>query len=299
MKKNKKKIIIACIIVAAVIAAAAITAVTLNKNKVYSLADAGIENIEDVSLISHRGLNVYAPENTVEAAQKAAEYGYKQVEFDIRLSKDGVWVLMHDEDISRTTNGKGRVSELTYKQLLSFRVDSDSKKDIVVIPSLEEMLAACARLGLEPVIEIKQEGTDFIKDLLNFIGYRSGNCTVITFSREQAEEIAKHLKAGDTSLFDKQVKCYWLVSELNDEVLETAKSDTFIGISFNGNKTENLKQLKKFTDANTDLATWTIDKPDLMNELYSLGIRTFTSNRITPDGVPEETTSEVDENGQR
>lgn len=299
MKKNKKIIILACIIAAAVIAAAAIIAVTVNKSRVKSLADAGIENIDEVSLISHRGLNVFAPENTVEAARKAAEYGYKQVEFDIRLSKDGVWVLMHDEDISRTTDGKGKVSELTYKQLLSCRVDSDNKKDIVVIPSLEEMLAACAELGLEPVIEIKQDGTDFIKDLLNFIGYRSGNCTIITFSREQAEEVAKHLESGETSLFDKQVKCYWLVSELNDEVLEKAKSDSSIGISFNGNKADNLKELKKFTDAKIDLATWTVDKPKLMNKLYSLGIRTFTSNNITPDGVPEETTSEVDENAQR
>ncbi len=299
MKKNKKIIILTCIIAVAVIATAAIIAVTVNKNKVNSLADAGIGSIEDVSLISHRGLNVFAPENTVEAARKAAEFGYAQVEFDIRLSKDGVWVLMHDEDISRTTDGKGKVSELTYKQLLSYRVDSDSKKDIVVIPSLEEMLAACAELNLEPVIEIKQDGTEFIKDLLNFIGYRSGNCTIITFSREQAEEISKYLKSGETSLFDKQVKCYWLVDKLSDEVLEKAKADKFIGISFNGNKSANLKELNKFTDAKIDLATWTIDKPSLMNELYALGIRTFTSNKITPHGIPEETTAEVEENAQR
>ncbi len=295
MKKNKKLIIAVCAVLAVIIAVS-VTATVL-KNRVYTLADAGIENVEDVTLISHRGMNVFAPENTLEAARKAAEFGYTQVEFDIRMSKDGVWVLMHDEDIKRTTDGKGKVSELTYKQLLNYRINSDSD-ELVVIPSLEEMLSLCSQLGLQPVIEIKQSGTDFIRDLLNFIGYRCGDCTIIAFDRAQTEEIAKHIKSGETSLFNAKVEYYWLVSELSDENLETAKSDTSIGVSFNGNKSGSEEEIKKFTDAGIKLATWTIDKPKRLGELYALGVKTITTNRITPHGIPEETTVEVEEDAR-
>ncbi len=295
MKKNKIIIAAVCAVLAAAIAATAISAVL--KNKVYTLKDAGVESTEDLTLISHRGMNVFAPENTLEAVQKAAEFGYKQVEFDIRLSKDGVWVLMHDEDIDRTTDGKGKVSELTYKQLLECRVNS-GKKELVVIPSLDEMLSLCSKLEIHPVIEIKQSGTEFIRDLLNFIGYRCGDCTIITFDRAQAEEISKHIKSGETSLFSATVDYYWLVSELSDEALETAKTDTSVGVSFNGNKSGSEEEIKKFTDAGIKLATWTIDKPKRLGELYSLGVKTITTNRITPHGIPEETTVEVEKNAR-
>lgn len=295
MKKNKIIIAAVCAVLAAAIAATAISAVL--KNKVYTLKDAGVESTEDLTIISHRGMNVFAPENTLEAAQKAAEFGYKQVEFDIRLSKDGVWVLMHDEDIDRTTDGKGKVSELTYKQLLECRVNS-GKKELVVIPSLDEMLSLCSKLEIHPVIEIKQSGTEFIRDLLNFIGYRCGDCTIITFDRAQAEEISKHIKSGETSLFSATVDYYWLVSELSDEALEAAKADTSVGVSFNGNKSGSEEEIKRFTDAGIKLATWTIDKPKRLGELYSLGVKTITTNRITPHGIPEETTVEVEKNAR-
>ena len=296
MKKNKKIIIIVCAVIA--VAAAISISATVLKNRVYTLADAGIESAEDITLISHRGMNVFAPENTLESARKAAEFGYTQVEFDIRMSKDGVWVLMHDEDIERTTNGKGKVSELTYRQLLEYRVDGADKNELVVIPSLDEMLSLCSQLGLQPVIEIKQDGTEFIKDLLNFIGYRCGDCSIITFDRAQTEEVAKHIKSGETSLFNAKVEYYWLVSELSDENLEVAKADTSVGVSFNGNKSGSEEEIKKFTDAGIKLATWTIDKPKRLGELYSLGVKTITSNRITPHGIPEETTVEVKENAR-
>ncbi len=295
MKKNKKIIIAVCAVLAVAIAVT-ITATVL-KNKVYTLADASIESAEDVTLISHRGMNVFAPENTLESARKAAEFGYTHVEFDIRLSKDGVWVLMHDEDISRTTDGKGKVSELTYRELLNYRVNS-SKKELVVIPSLDEMLSLCSELDIHPVIEIKQSGTEFVRALLNFIGYRCGDCTIITFDRAQAEEIAKHIKSGETSLFNATVEYYWLVDKLSDENLETAKKDTSVGVSFNGNKSGSEEEIKKFTDAGIKLATWTIDKPKRLGEFYSLGVKTITSNRITPHGIPEETTVEVEENAR-
>ncbi len=296
---TKKKIFLAvCILIATAIAAVLIINHFVS-SKVNSLSDAGIQQTDEITLISHRGMNLLAPENSLEAADKAAGYGYTHIEFDIRQTKDGVWVLMHDEDIKRTTDGKGKVSELTYKQIVGCNIDKGCKEyDSVKIPSLDEMLARCGLLGLHPVIEIKQSGTECIEELMNFLGQRTSDCTIIAFDREQVELINKLMKEATTSLTSSRVELYWLTSDLSDETLETAKKDTAIGVSFNGNKAGKPEEIKKFTDAGIKLATWTIDKPARLSELYSLGVTTVTTNRITPDGVFTDLTQEVTTNAR-
>ena len=71
-------------------------------------------------IIAHRGASAYTPENTLMAFQKASELGASMVEFDVMLSKDGVPVVIHDENIKRTTNGRGLVNEFTLKELQTF-----------------------------------------------------------------------------------------------------------------------------------------------------------------------------------
>lgn len=300
---NKKKIIIAviCSIAAVAIAVAAIIIVKLNQKPViYTLADAGLKPTDEITLISHRGMNVFAPENTLEAAEKSAGYKYTHIEFDIRQTKDGVWVLMHDEDIKRTTDGKGKVSELTYKQILEFNIDKNAKDyKLVRVPSLDEMLSRCGMLNLHPVIEIKSSGTHNIEELMNFIGQRTSECTIISFEREQVELIDKLMKEATTALTSAQVELYWLTDDLSDATLETAKSNTGIGVSFNGNKAGTAEEIKKFTDAGIKLAAWTIDTPERLAELYSLGIRTITTNCITPDGIFTDPEQEVTKNERK
>lgn len=294
--RNKKNIIIFVCAAAALIVAATVLIIHFSSPDITSLADAGI-SAENVTLISHRGMNVLAPENSLEAAQETARYGYTHIEFDIRQTKDGVWILMHDEDIDHTTNGKGKVSELTYKQLFEYRIDKSNRKgEKPLIPTLGEMLAQCGKLGLHPVIEIKQNGTDFIEPLINYIGYRTGECTIITFDREQAQMISDLLKSGNTVLSATGAEVYWLTSNLSDETLEKANSDISIGVSFNGNEAGTEEEIKKFTQAGIKLATWTIDKPERLAELHALGISTFTTNSITPNGIIPDSTDEVTEN---
>ncbi|MBO5360940.1 MAG: hypothetical protein J6B25_08900 [Clostridia bacterium] len=283
---NKKRIIIAAVCIAVALAVAIPLLVRhLTGSDITLLSDAGITDAEQVTLISHRGMNVYAPENTLEAADKAAEFGYTHVEFDIRQTKDGVWVLMHDEDIKRTTNGKGKISDLKHKQLFDYRINVNAKtKDNIVIPTLDEMIIRCNGLGLHPVIEIKQDGTEFIESLIRSTGHLTYSCTIISFSREQVEAIHTILSSGNYVLTNSNTDLYWLVSDLSDETLTKAKGNTNIGVSFNGNKAGTAEEIKKFTDSEIELATWTIDEPERLAELYALGIRTFTTNSITPYG---------------
>jgi glycerophosphoryl diester phosphodiesterase len=85
-------------------------------------------------IVAHRGASAYAPENTLAAFERAAELGADGIELDVQLSKDGRLVIIHDFDTARTTNGQGKVSDLTLAELQSFDAGEGQK-----IPTLDEL----------------------------------------------------------------------------------------------------------------------------------------------------------------
>ena len=68
-------------------------------------------------IYGHRGASGYAPENTLEAFRLAMDMGADGFELDVHLSRDGELIVIHDETVDRTTNGTGRVMDLTLAQL--------------------------------------------------------------------------------------------------------------------------------------------------------------------------------------
>ena len=97
-------------------------------------------------VVGHRGLIFQAPENTL-AGFEACMNLRLGLELDIQRTKDGVLVLMHDSEVNRTTNGKGKVSEITLAELQ--KLDAGSWFDIRFkgekVPTLEEFLLRLAR----------------------------------------------------------------------------------------------------------------------------------------------------------
>lgn len=73
--------------------------------------------MENPIIYAHRGASAYAPENTMAAFQKAYEYDADGIELDVKCSRDGEMVVIHDQTLDRTTNGKGFVIEQTAKEL--------------------------------------------------------------------------------------------------------------------------------------------------------------------------------------
>jgi glycerophosphoryl diester phosphodiesterase len=108
--------------------------------------EAFIKNLEDskndqIMVIAHRGISHNAPENSLQAIQNSIEMGVDMVEIDIRVTKDGKLVLMHDQSIDRTTNGKGNVKDWTLEQLKTLNlVDHFGSVTVYKIPTLEEAL---------------------------------------------------------------------------------------------------------------------------------------------------------------
>lgn len=108
-------------------------------------------------IYAHRGSSGDAPENTMSAFQLAIEQGADGIELDVQMSADGRIVVIHDETLDRTTDGKGLVVHHTYEQLTHFNAAAKhpdwSKKEI--IPLLEEVLELLAPTKLELNIELK------------------------------------------------------------------------------------------------------------------------------------------------
>ncbi|HAJ89723.1 MAG TPA: glycerophosphoryl diester phosphodiesterase, partial [Rhodospirillaceae bacterium] len=109
------------------------------------------------TIIGHRGAKAYAPENTLESIHTAADMGCKWVELDVKLTKDMVPIIMHDDDLDRTTNGHGPVAEITYADLCNLEAGSWFSESFsgIKIPPLEEAIEVILARDLGVNLEIK------------------------------------------------------------------------------------------------------------------------------------------------
>jgi glycerophosphoryl diester phosphodiesterase len=98
-----------------------------------------------IIVIAHRGDHTKAPENSLLAIENAINDGADYVELDLRTTKDGQLVLMHDATVDRMTNGTGKVSSLSYDSIRTLKLFNKniSNSDTVQVPSFEEALNAC------------------------------------------------------------------------------------------------------------------------------------------------------------
>lgn len=98
-----------------------------------------------VMVISHRGDWRNYPENSIPAIESVIRMGVDIVEIDLKMTKDSVLVLSHDQTINRMFNGKGRVSDFTYDSLKTFRLKRahNITTDSLHVATLEEALMVC------------------------------------------------------------------------------------------------------------------------------------------------------------
>lgn len=96
---------------------------------------------DQTEISAHRGAHVAVPENTAESIKWAGLLDYGFVEIDIQETKDGQYVLMHDEKIDRTTTGSGKIEDLTLEEIKSYDiVDEDGNETNYKVPTLKGAL---------------------------------------------------------------------------------------------------------------------------------------------------------------
>ncbi|MGP3668203.1 MAG: glycerophosphodiester phosphodiesterase family protein [Candidatus Bathyarchaeota archaeon] len=105
-------------------------------------------------IIAHRGASAYEPENSLKAVETAIKLKADMVEVDVRKSKDGELIVIHDEFVDRVSDGKGFVKNLTLNRLKRLNLALGEK-----IPTLKEVLNA-VKGRVKLVIEVKSEGLE-------------------------------------------------------------------------------------------------------------------------------------------
>lgn len=242
--------------------------------KVISLSEKGLPT-ENVNLIAHRGFSAVAPENSAAAFRKAGENGFYAAECDIQLTSDGVWIVNHNADIKKMTNGEGEISQMTYDEIMKFTVDGGYHAEDYPnqkLITLQEYLEICYEYKIVPQIEIKKGNNKELHKIITALEKYDGmkdTAMIISFDAE----ILKSIKD-----LDDEIELWYLTQEITDDAITICVNEDFT-LAFNCKKYE-AEMVKKAQEKGLTLASWTVDSIKIYEELYELGIRNFTTNRL-------------------
>lgn len=216
-------------------------------------------------VFAHRGASMYAPENTMSAFKKAHELGSDGIETDIHLTKDNIPVLIHDEDVKRTTNTRGLVQQYTFQELKQFDAGSwfaQAFKEEQII-SLEQFLHWIQDKDLNMNIELKNNKIDYLH------------------MEEIVYEQIKHYQLLERTIFSSfnpdsvkrlqqysgEVEVAWLTSRKSRKLIKSAKElgANALHIKYPLLTKKLMKQAKR---ENISVRTYTINKISQMKNSF-------------------------------
>lgn len=224
-----------------------------------------------VRMIAHRGLSLLAPENTLPAYELAGKYGYYGAECDIHETKDGEFILLHDDLLNRTTTGSGKPERYSLEELKEFFVNDGhqiKKYPNLKIPTLQEFLIVCKRWGLLPVIEIKEMEPNSVFQLLRLIRNFGdlNQVMIISFSKEIVTEVRKQ---------SDDIQIQWLADLTHENIDYCANYQ--MGIDSYKKKVS--KEMIEYAHSKGVVVnTWTVDSGEQMQDLIEMGIDFISTN---------------------
>lgn len=236
----------------------------------------------NIRSINHRGYNTLAPENTLSAYRISKRMGFDYAECDVFFTSDGVAVLLHDGTVDRTSNGTGRIADMTFAEARALDFGAWFSDAFVgeKIPSFEEFISLCKYANIHPYIELKAGTEAQIKGLVDTVKKygMQGGVTWISFTEAYLQYInAAYGKA----------RLGYLVNTLDSAAITTAQ-----GLKTDSNEVFINSAVSAVTDdtaalcANADipLEVWTINDKDNLLALppYVSG---FSSDRLIANEI--------------
>jgi glycerophosphoryl diester phosphodiesterase len=237
-------------------------------------------------VVGHRGASARHPENTLPSFEAAIQAGADVIELDVRLTADRVPVVMHDADVSHTTDGAGFVNELTLgavKRLRAGHRDNAQSGRADVPTFLEALEVLSGRAGVD--VEIK-----------NLPGEPG-------FDSPREEVVERALEVLEESRFKGEVilsSFNWLSIERSQALrpdlptgfLSTASIDPWASLLYtkSGGHDYVLPQYPVLLEAGpayvqaahadgVRVGTWTADEPELIERLFEMGVDAVATNR--------------------
>ena len=226
---------------------------------------------------AHRGAMCHAPENTLAAFEKAIAFDTYRIEFDVRRSRDCEIVVMHDTTVDRTTDGTGKVADLTLEGLRQLKVGGSEP-----IPTFRETLN-CIRGRSLLLVELKDSDiTDQVVDLIKAADMIDV-CTLSSFDEDclrRAKEICPELsraaffvKPGTLDVQDKinnlgiDMLIVWPQTATPDHIAQARQNGLQVRCGYPDNMSyeESYDLFKRLADAGVD--EYSCGRPDWIGRM--------------------------------
>lgn len=274
MEKTMKKIL--SLITALILITTGIFAVPACGNNNNSISDT--EEIMDtikidkknVLMIAHRGLSGLKTENTLNAFIAAGKCSYYGIETDVHVTKDGKYVISHDDNLSRVFGLDVNIYTATYEELRKIRITDKETGEVLTVPSLREYLDVCKKYNKVSILELKD---DFNKQQLEGIiqevedAGMSDKIVYISFSAEVLKKMRELLPTASLQ---------FLTGEINDENIDfMVKYNLDIDSHYPALNVENIKLLKQ---RGIKINCWTVNDEFAAQNLVGLGVDYITTN---------------------
>jgi len=240
---------------------------------------------------AHRGGAGLWPENTLEAFSGSVRLGCSHLGTDLRMTRDGVIVLMHDAEVDRTTDGSGRVADLSLEELRAldagYRFTSDGREFPrrgagLCVPTFEELLDAHPDVGLN--VEIKERGAfDLPRALFELIERRSLHDRLVVAAERHDLMLSFRRLSGTrvaTGATRRECLQFWLASRLGVSAwIPTPFRALQVPVAVRGLPVVTARFVRDAHARGCAVHVWTIDEPGEMSRLLGLGVDGLMSDR--------------------
>ena len=215
-----------------------------------------------IQAVGHRGAPGLVAENTLAGFARAIELGCDAVECDVHLSRDGRLIVMHDDTVDRTTDGAGRIADMTLAQIRAPNAGGGQK-----VPVLDEVLAAVrGRCGL--FCELKADGTELLAAETVIAAGMADDVLLLSFGLERLANLERRgrLRLGA------------LLGEREIEDLDRAFDLPVeqIGVSW---RAVNPAMVRLARSRGVGVGVWPVNEPADMQAMIALGVDAMTSDR--------------------
>ena len=235
-------------------------------------------------IIGHRGASAVAPENTLAAFRKAIEVGADGIEFDVRLSRDGVPVIIHDETLCRTALRPDRVADLSGEELQNVNAGSWFSADYgdEKIPGLQQLLEDFSSNNALLYLELKCGASE----IPNLVAVTSGllehysiceRTIVECFDLRAIEAMKQHAPHIKTAaLFEPTLTNPTAL--LSGRALVKRALDVGADEIALHHRLANKRTIEAARDAKLRVVVWTVDDPRWLTRSQELGIDCLITN---------------------
>lgn len=226
-----------------------------------------------VKMIAHRGVSALEKENTLPAFLLACERSYYGIETDVRATKDGQFVLFHDDDLQRCFGIDRRVDECDFAYLRSLRYEVEGlRREDLFIPTPKEYFDLCKQYDKHAIFELKPGLTvaqvEELRSLIEGWGWLQ-NTTFISFDFALLVELKKRYPTA---------QAYYLAGEI---AKETEEQMVALGIHADVyHLTLSKERVKDYQAKGILLNCWTVDEVERAKTLKEWGVDFITSNRL-------------------